>query len=240
MTQRDRAPARSRHGRDHRSRSGGGFVLATLMRPRLSAAAGRAAIVTSSIPSTSSTRTLTRCRWRSGGSCRRSRAGSAARDGHDRRVPLAAPGPGARVEDLVDRRPCGAARVEHVVDDHDRAPVNRGSRAASHGRPARLGRKFRLVAVERDVDRAQRHPSTRAARRSARAVVPARYAATAMDADDRDLSRRDSSRRSRERSARACGASSSRSSTTVWRLATCSFLASLDRVKGLQVCAEPA
>ena len=68
----------------------------------------------------------------------------------------------AVVEDRLDRGAHGAPRVEHVVDDHDRRAVER--EVERRGLDDRLRMRARLaaaqahvVAVERDVERADRH-----------------------------------------------------------------------------------
>ena len=85
----------------------------------------------------------------------------------DQRRELHARGP-AEVEDRVDRGAHGAARVEDVVDDHDRAVLEREVELGrEHDRRARADRE--VVAVEGDVERAERDGRCAAARRRARA-----------------------------------------------------------------------
>ena len=95
-------------------------------------------------------------RARSAGSCPRSRRGSAARGGRGRRAPPAARGRAAVVEQRVDGGADGAAGVEHVVDQHDGAAVDREvERALTTGCDGPGSRRERhVVAVEGDVERA--------------------------------------------------------------------------------------
>ena len=172
-----------------------------------------------------------RARW--AGSCRRSRGGSAARGGRGRRARPAARARAAVVEQRLDRGAHGAPRVEHVVDDHDRAAGRRRSRCARRARRARRGRRRDVVAVEADVEVA------RAARRSSSSSLEQQLqalgeeGAAAMDADDRQRDRRCGLRSTISCAMRVSARRTSSSPRTTFSLhCIVSFLASRDRVKG--------
>ncbi len=91
----------------------------------------------------------------------------------------------AVVEDLVDRGADGAAGVEDVVDDHDRAAVDRELELARVDDRRARPERSEVVAVEADVDEAERDP--RLQELAGQRLQPLREdRAAAVDADDRD------------------------------------------------------
>ncbi len=117
------AAARRRRGRGRRSRSGGGVRWAgSVPRSLLFAVQKDDAVDVVDLAQVDVDALLAQ-RW--AGSCRRSRAGSAARGGRGRPAPPAAPARPAVVEQRLDGGPDGAAGVQHVVHQHDRPAVDR-------------------------------------------------------------------------------------------------------------------
>ena len=165
-------------------------------------------IVTSSSPSSSSTRTFTRS-YADGGQVLAHVVGA------DRQLAVAAVGQhgqlhaprAAVVEQRVDRRAHGAAGVEHVVHQDDRGAARPGSRCARRAPPA--ASRASACRRRRGRRRCPRRPSgTGSPTRSATSSRSAAGQHARHDGGCRRWRspRRRSSRRSRERCAPACAA----------------------------------
>ena len=119
------------------------------------------------------------------GSCRRSRAGSAARGGRGRPSPPAAPPGPAVVGEGVEGGPDRAAGEQHVVDQHDgravRSTRDVGDRLGQH-RP-----QADVVAVEGDVERADRRRRCPRSRLRASASRCGERHAAGLQADQHDV-----------------------------------------------------